>query len=47
MMTKGEVTPVPESDFEYDSRPLSIPDSGTGSFALESLEPAPPVVPAS
>ena len=41
---KGDVIPAPESELEYDSRPSFTPDSGTGSFALESLEPAPSLV---
>ena len=44
--TKGDVIPTPESESEYDSRPSYTPDSGTGSFALESLEPVPSLVPA-
>ena len=43
---KGDVIPTPESESEYDSRPSYTPDSGTGSFALESLEPVPSLVPA-
>ena len=38
--------PAPESELEYDSRPFSTPDSGPGSFALESLVPVPSLVPA-
>ena len=38
---KGDVIPAPESELEYDSRPSFTPDSGTGSFALESMVPAP------
>ena len=45
-MTKGDVIPAPESELEYDSRPFSTPDSGPGSFALESLVPVPSLVPA-
>ena len=41
---KGDVIPTPESESEYDSRPFYTPDSGTGSFALESLEPVPSLV---
>ena len=44
LQTKGDVIPAPESELEYDSRPSFTPDSGTGSFALESLVPAPSVV---
>ena len=44
--TKGDVIPAPESELEYDSRPFSTPDSGPGSFALESLVPVPSLVPA-
>ena len=44
--SKGDVIPTPESESEYDSRPFYTPDSGTGSFALESLEPVPSLVPA-
>ena len=39
--TKDVVTPAPESESEYDSRPFSTPDSGTSSFGLESLESVP------
>ena len=42
--SKGDVIPTPESESEYDSRPSYTPDSGTGSFALESLEPVPSLV---
>ena len=41
---KGDVIPALESELEYDSRPSFTPDSGTSSFALESLLPAPSVV---
>ena len=46
VQTKGDVIPTPESESEYDSRPFYTPDSGTGSFALESLKPVPSLVPA-
>ena len=46
VLIKGDVIPTPESESEYDSRPSYTPDSGTGSFALESLEPVPSLVPA-
>ena len=42
---KGAVIPAPESESEYDSKPSSTPDSGTGSFTLEPLVPASSQVP--
>ena len=35
------MTPAPESGSEYDSKPFSTPDSGTGSIGLELLESVP------
>ena len=32
ILLKGGLTPALESESEYDSRPLTIPDSGTGSL---------------
>ena len=37
----GDVILAPESESEYDSRISFTPNSGTGSFALESMVPAP------
>ena len=41
--SKGGFIPAPEVESEPDFLPLSTPDSGTGSFPLESLEPIPRV----
>ena len=41
--SKGGFIPAPEVESEPDFMPLSPPDSGTGSFPLESLEPIPRV----
>ena len=43
LSTKGGLIPAPESESEPDFLPLSTPDSGTGSFPLEPLEPIPRV----
>ena len=42
---KGGVIPTPEPASEPDFSPCSTPDSDTNSFALESLEPVPILVP--
>ena len=38
---KGVVTPAPESEWEYHSRPFSTPDYGTGSFASDLMVSVP------
>ena len=43
---KGGVTPALESESESDFGPISTPDSGTSSSALESLGPIPRLEPA-
>ena len=40
-LNKGVVTPAPESEWEYHSRPFSTPDYGTGSFASDLMVSVP------